>query len=222
MATPPNSSISSKSRGLSLFDRQAQLHADDPDKSSSQNTFFTSQPLPPLRMSQSASSTIVSTSSITQPYQAYSPVVMHRRSPSALAESYAHFDDNNVQLISVHSRPESDYIKELPPRVPISPKLTTQLLETDFPLYPDDNTEPENLTPSDLLCTAIIDKAFDYLTTPDDDDDDDVVHPEDSNEQEYDSDSFDDENDELETTTNVRNHKRDSKFSTLILLYLDV
>jgi hypothetical protein len=147
----------------------------------------------------------------------YLPLSKDRRSPSSTPESYAHSNDNNVQLLSVHPRSDSDYIKEIPPPAPLAPKVSAKLHETDFPLY----EEPENSIPNDSLYTAEIEKAFDYLLTHDDDDD--VIHQENSN----DSNSFDDEEEEeednsvntndIDAGTSMRNSKHDSKSFLVII-----
>jgi hypothetical protein len=218
MAAPPNVPPSSKSRGHSLFDRQAQLHADDPNKPF--NPMFSDSPVPlqPLKSTHSTSSPPIPTSAVIHHY---TPSVMQHRPPASSTESYVHSNDNNVQLISVHPRPESTYIKEAsPPSV-----ASSKLLETDFPLYEDPSTDEtdklsnENLSPNDLTCTTVVEQAFDYLSTHDDDDD--VIHQGNDNEQEYHSDSFDDENEDnsnntndLDVTTGIHHqHQNDSKFS---------
>jgi hypothetical protein len=220
MATPPSAPSMSKSRGYSLFGRQAQLHGHDPNKPSSLNTSDTAKPLPPIKTSHSLSSPPLPISSVLhqQHHPSYSPLLIHRRSPSSTTESYAHSNDNNVQLLSVHPRPDSDYIKEIPPPAPLAPTLSSKLLETDFPLY----EESENSVPNDSAYTAVIEKAFDYLPTHDDDDD--VIHQENSHEQEPNSDSFDDEEEdnsvntnEFDAGTSTRNSKHDSKSSLLII-----
>ena len=219
MAAPPNVPPSSKSRGLSLFDRQAQLHADDPNKPV--NPMFSDTPVP-LQLLKSTFSTPSPSFPTSSVIHHYTPSVVQHRSPSSSTESYVHSNDNNVQLISVHPRPESTYIKEASP----SSVASSKLLETDFPLYENPSTDEtdklpnENLSPSDLTCTAVVEQAFDYLPTHDDDDD--VIHQGNDNEQEYHSDSFDDENEnnsnntnDLDITTGIHHHhhQNDSKFS---------
>jgi hypothetical protein len=222
MAAPPSASSSAnKSRGHSLFDRQAQLHAHDPNKPFNPTFSDTPLPLPPLKSAHSISSQPMPTSSVTHQHHQYSPSLMHRRSPLSTTESYAHPDDNNVQLLSVHPRPEVNYIQEVSPPSPVSLKLQ----ETDFPLYEEPSTEEldkltyENLIPNDSTYTADVEKAFDYLSTHDDDDD--VIHRENNCEYEYRNDSFDDEEEnnsintnDLDLTTGIHHHhQNDSKFS---------
>ena len=216
MATPSSSASSlSKSRGHSLFDRQAQLHAHDPNNPSNLNTSYNAKPLPPLKTSHSLSSPPLPTSSVLyHQHPLHSPILIHRRSPSSTVESYAHSSDDSVQLLSVHPRSESDYIKETLPPVPLAPKVSSKLLETDFPLY----EEPEKSVPNDSTCAAEVEKAFDYLKGHDDDDD--VIHQENFNEEESNTDSFDDEDEDpsvytnhFDTRTNTQNSKHDSKFS---------
>jgi len=203
MASPPPTLP--KSRGHSLFDRMAQKHAQDPDKPSSQNTSSTPKPLPPLRTSYSVSSPPV-------PRHPYSPISTHHRSPSSTSESYTYSNNNSVQLLSVHPRLESNYIKEIPPPAPLPPTVSAKLQETDFPLYESSEKE-EAQTP-----TTVIEKAFDYLEKHDDyNDDDDVIHQESFNEQECNSDSFDDENeDNIDITPSIQNNPIDSKFSFIL------
>jgi hypothetical protein len=205
MASPPSLPTLTKtqSRGISLFDRQVQLHGQNSDKPPpSLNVSYTPKPLPPLKSSHSISSPPVPTSSVTHQHQPYSPMPIHPRSPSTTTESDAHSNNNNVQLLSVHPRPESNYIKEIPPPAPLKPKISSKFLETDFPLY-------ENFDKEETECTAVVEKAFDYLTH---DDDDDVIHQDSLNEQEDNSDSFDDENeDNFDVTTSIQNHPSDSK-----------
>lgn len=219
MATQPKGPSLPKSRGRSLFGQQASLHAPDPHVASNLNTFFPSEPFPPLKTSHSASSPPVPTSSVIhQHHPVYSPLLVHRRSPSSIAESYAHSDDNGVQLLGVHPRSESDYIKQTRLPALLVPTISSKLLVTDFPLDDDESEDP---IPTDSTCNAVIDQAFRYLQKPDDDDDDeDVVHPEHPNEQENNSDSFDDEDEstsgntyQLNPRTSQRNSKHDSKSS---------
>jgi len=211
MASPPNLPTLTKqqSRGISLFDRQVQLHGHNPDKPPpSLNMSYTPKPLPPLKSSHSISSPPVPKSSVTNQHQSYSPMSTHHRSPSTTTEPYIHSNNNNnnnVQLLRVHPRHESNYIKEIPPPAPLQPKVSSTLLETDFPLY-------ENSDKEETEYAAVVENAFDYLTTHDDDDDDDVIHQESLNEQEDNSDSFDDENeDTYDLTTSIKNHQIDSK-----------
>jgi hypothetical protein len=218
MATPPGITGEPRSRGHSLFDRQAQLHSVDADKSSSPNVSYKPKPLPPLRSSHSIASPPVSTSSVSHHHQTYSPLPTHRRTPSIPTDSSAHSNTNNVQLLSVHPRPESNYIKETHPSAPLPSSVSSKLLETDFPLHENgEKEELENVIPNDATCTAVIEQAFDYLTTHDDDDD--VIHQESTNEQEYNSDSFDDDNEDnsvnpndLDATASTQHHQHDSKF----------
>jgi hypothetical protein len=163
-------------------------------------------------------------SSLTSSGVHHSPPLLHRRLPSSSTKSYADSNDNSVQLLSVHPRLESDYIKEVSPPPP--PAVSSKLLETDFPLYenytPEESEEETNETsiPNDSTFTSIVEQAFDYL--PSHDDDDDVIHQENHNEQECSNDSFDDENEDnsintndLDATRSVPNHQNDSKFAFL-------
>ena len=187
-----------KSRGHSLFDRQAQLHAADADQASENAQKSISDirvPLPTLRPSSSISSVTA------QPPHQYqnSPVAIHRRLPLISSESYSHSNQSNsssVQLLSVHPRPELTYIKEVPaPITTIQP--AEKLLETDFPLVEDSSTTETadhtrlHAVPSELTCTAVVEQAFDYLKIHDDDDD--VILRTTNDKQAYDSDSFDDD-----------------------------
>ncbi|CAF0837740.1 unnamed protein product [Adineta steineri] len=227
MATPPNVPLSSKSRGHSLFDRQAQLHAHDPEKPLNATISDIPIPLPTLKAAHSVSSASTSTSSTTFHHQHYSPPEKHRRLPLTSTESYAHTNDNTVQLLSVHPRPESDYIKEVPsPSLSalVPPTAPSKLLETDFPLY--ENVTPvesekvtsENVIPNDTSSVTIVEQAFDYLTSHDDDDD--VIHEETNIEQDDYSYSFDDEDEDhsiitndLDATTGIHIHQNDSAAS---------
>jgi len=218
MAAPPSVPPLSKSRGHSLFDRQAQLHAHDPNNTSNATISDSRIPLPLLKSVYSMTSPPVSSSTSSGVHH-HSPPLLHRRLPSLPTESYAHSNDNSVQLLSVHPRLESDYIKEVSSPPP-PPAVSSKLLETDFPLYenytPEESEEVTNETsiPNDSTFPSIVEQAFDYL--PSHDDDDDVIHQE----QECSSDSFDDENEDnsintnyLDATRTVPNHQNDSKFS---------
>jgi len=224
MATPPSSaSTSNKSQGRFLFNQQARIHVYDSDDRSSQK--------PPSSPKPSTLTKIVSSPLITQSYQTHTPVIMHNRTSSLVPESFAHTDDDDIKLIGVHPRTESDYLQKLPPQVPRRPvKLTrsipqptqpplpptqvSQFLETDFPVEePSDiRTEPDKVTPIETTLSASVpEKTCEYLDNYDDDDD--VIHQENSQKQYYDSDSFDDENDEIEISTAETQHvKYDSKF----------
>jgi hypothetical protein len=227
MSSPPSVPIPPKSRGLSLFDRQAQLHAHDPNTpfNHPHSTIFdTSVPLPPLKSAHSLSSPPIPSSSVTHHHQ-ISPLLMHRRSPLSSTESCPQSANNNVQLLSVQQRPESTYIKEVPPSLPavLSP-LSEKLLETDFPLIENSAAEEsENAMPSDLTCTTVVEQAFDYLTTHDDDDD--VVHQQNNDEQQYHNGSFDEEDDDsvntidLDATAGFNNRQNDSKLYVFIVYY---
>ena len=220
MATPPSIPISLKSRGHTLFDRQAQLHADDAEKTSNA---ILDIPLPSTHMISARS--VSSIPSLVQHHQSYSPLLGQRRSPVAVSGHRQSFSEQgNVQLISVHPRQESTYIRE----VPLPVKAAEQLYETDFPLVENstiDKTEPSaaNSIPSDSLCCAMIEQAFDYLHA-NDDDDDQPIEPKDTREndddQPYDGDDFDngdnsDEGDSVDTidpdTATRTHHRHDSK-----------
>lgn len=204
-----------KARGQLSYNQHAQLNARD-----STTMTTTSNALPPLKTTHSASLPPIPPASIIHQQQsAYSPLIVHRRSPPSTVESYTHSTTNNVQLLSFQSRPESDYIKEAPrqprpPPPPSVPVVLPKLLVTDFPV----DEEPDKPLSSEP--TAVIDKAFDYLPDNDDDDDDnDVIHREDSYEPVNLDDSFDDEDEynsvnthELTPRTNQQLSKTDSKF----------
>ena len=228
MTAPPTIPTPGKSRGHSLFDRQAQLHADASDKPAQHIlTTLSDAPMPPPKPIHSLTSVPTSTSSTSQ----YSPLLVHRRSPIPASERHNSASHNSVQLIGVHPRPESTYIKDLPtlPPVPIaSQKQLEQLLETDFPFI--ENSAPQesqpapasSLLPSDSLCCAMVEQAFDYLKTHDDDDD--VIEgknlprnqddPSDNIEI-YDNEETSDENDSVDTidldATTSTNYQNDSK-----------
>jgi hypothetical protein len=216
MAAPPSAPTPPKSRGHTLFDRQAQLHAHDSDKSSnpSSTTIFD------IRLPQQKSIQPLSSSPITYRHQ-YSPLLPRRQSPLSSSECYPNSNNNNnVQLIGIHPRPESTYIKEwpLPPVIPSkTSEQQQQFLETDFPLVEnstkqESETSADNIIPSDSLCCAMIEQAFDYLKTHDDNDD--VVYQ--RNTDGYDNEENSDGADSVDTidldATTSTNHPNDSKF----------
>lgn len=229
MTAPPTLPVPHKSRGHSLFDRQAQLHADQSDKSP--QTLLTTLSDIPVPTSKPLPSVISTVSTPYQPKQ--SPVLVHRRTPSSSAESSSSSTNHaTVQLISVHPRPESTYIKDWttppPPPLPTFPFQPPESVhETDFPLVePATVQKSESITnqlmPSDSLCCAMVEKAFDYLQTHDDDDD--VIHdkrnshnredPSDNIEI-YDNEENSDGNDSVDTidldATTSTNYQNDSK-----------
>ncbi|CAF0916742.1 unnamed protein product [Adineta ricciae] len=203
MATPSsNASQASKSRGHSLFDRQAQRHGGDLNKEANATIVDGSPPTAPLRPSHSVSPPSIS--SVSQ---------SHRKIPLTVIDSCPQLNDTNVRLISVNPRPEPAYIKEIssftqsppPPPPPPPPPLepaSTHLQETEFPLYDNCPTdEPEDVLPTNTTCAAIVQQAFDYL--PSHDDDDDVIHEAHHDEQDDYSQSFDgDDNDDHSSSTN--------------------
>jgi hypothetical protein len=215
MAAPPSIPTPSKSRGHTLFDRQAQLHAYNSDNSSAT---ISDIPLPQSKPVHSVISAPVSTSSIIH-HQQHSPLLVHRRSPLSSSEYYSPINNNNnVQLIGIHPRPESTYIKECP--LP-STKTSEQLLETDFPFIENSTIQESEppIMPSDSLCCAMVEQAFDYLQTHDDDDD--VVQEKNRDDPSFNIDSYDNEensdgNDSVDTidldATTSTNHQNDSKF----------
>jgi hypothetical protein len=234
MTAPPTIPTPNKSRGHSLFDRQAQLHADESDRPLQHIlTTMSDMPVPPPKPVQFLVSAPASTSSTTQ----YSPLLVHRRSPLPTTERHNSASHNSVQLIGVHPRPESTYIKDWPiPPIPIVPsKPSEQFLETDFPLVENSTvqeTQPivSNLMPSDSLCCAMVEQAFDYLKTHDDDDD--VVHRKNiqrnqndpcDNIEIYDNDDISDGNDSVDTidldATTSTNYQNDSKSIRIYLLF---
>ena len=230
MTAPPTLPVPHKSRGHTLFDRQAQLHADDSDKTSNPiSKTLSDAPQPTLKPFSSVTSTAPNTNQ-----QKNSPLLVHRRTPSSSAEHSSSTNHTSVQLIGVHPRPESTYLKDwtaspLPPPLPTFPsKLPEPVLETDFPLVETptiQKSEPivNQLIPSDSLCCATIEKAFDYLQTHDDDDD--VIHdkttslnredPSDNIEI-YDNEENSDGNDSVDTidldATTSTNYQNDSKY----------
>ncbi|UJR23314.1 hypothetical protein I4U23_026328 [Adineta vaga] len=224
MAAPPSAPTSSKSRGLSLFDRQAQLHAHDTDKTSSNSSknFFDKPTTPSKSMQLITSAPAIYRS--TQ-YNQYSPLLAHRQSPLSTSEYNSDStNNNNVQLIGIHPRPESTYIKEWPSPPTLPFKNNEHLQETDFPLVEnssvqDSQTSASNLAPSDSLCCAMIEQAFDYLQTHDDNDD--VVYKKPSIEQIDGSDNEENSegNDSVDTidldATTSTNHQTDSGFHTI-------
>jgi hypothetical protein len=236
MTAPPTIPTSAKSRGHSLFDRQAQLHADESDRASQHIlTTLSDMPIPPPKPLHLLASVPASTSSTTQ----YSPILVHRRSPIPASERHISASHNSVQLIGVHPRPESTYIKDwptLPPVPTIPPKQLEQLLETDFPLVENsaaqESLPASTIMPSDSLCCAMVEQAFDYLKIHDDDDD--VIHgknlprnqddPSDNIEI-YGNEETSDGNDSVDTidldATTSTNYQNDSKSIQIDLLYPD-
>ena len=211
-----------KARGQSSYSQQTKLHTKDSDITSSRTS--TSDALPTLKTTHSASLPPLPAASILHQEQpAFSPLIVHRRSPASTVGSYAHSTTNNVQLLNFQSRPESDYIRETP-RSPASasrlPPVSPRLIVTDFPVY----EEPEKPDSNDSNDVNIVEKAFSYLQ--DDDDDDDVIHPVYFNQSDNHRDSFDDEDEEdmYSVNTNELNiptdryiSKNDSKSSLLLI-----
>ena len=196
MASSSNTPQTPKSRGHTLFDRQAQLHAYDSDRSSNHSTAtICDPPLPVLRPVQSVSSA----APISQ-----SPQLHHRRITSVpLASRGPESHSSQEQLSSLPLPPpdDSNTVQEEPG----PSKSNEQPQETDFPLVEDlavHRLEPAvvPLIPTDSLCCAVIEQAFDYLPKQDDDDDDDndVVHhssfQENEDEPIYDNNDFEREN----------------------------
>lgn len=209
MASHPN--IPPRSRGRSLYERQVELNAPNSNKSIDLDTSYNSKHLPPLKSSYSIATPNISTPPVTQNHRVYSPILPHRHSPSSV-ESYAHTRNNNVQLISVQPRTETNYFREISTSPPLPPKLSSlstspsKYLETDFPVYENIPKEQNNYTYTN-------EKSSKYSPY---DDDDDVIHQESFNEQNSTSDSFDDETEyNLNTTTSVPNDQNDSKFLLL-------
>jgi hypothetical protein len=225
MTSPPNETSLPKSRGHSLFDRQAQLHAQGSNLSSNQlHTSIHDTPVSKivLKSWQSMPTPLAQSSYMTNHH---SPSIMHRHLPTILSETYLHSTSDNVQLLSINPRPELTYIKDVPATI-VSPET---LLETDFPLIENasiDNTDQANNNHSllsDTTCAALVEQAFDYLKTHDDDDD--VIHQANDNEQQYYSDSFDgDDNDSVETidlaTSKMNTNDRTNSKSILFLASL--
>ena len=217
MTAPSSIQSPQKSRGHSLFDRQAQLHAPDPNKQSTATISDTPIVLKPEKSANSIPLPSVPSSVATRHHQ-HSPLLTHRRSPMPSTKPYAHSNDTNVQLLSVHPRPELTYIKELPPQ---PSTVSSKLLETDFPLYEDSGAEEsEKVVDNSIVpnVTAATEKAFDH--SPTHDDDDDVIHLSNNDGIEYSNDGFDDDNDDnsfstndLDTTVSIHNYQSDSKFS---------
>ncbi|CAF0848479.1 unnamed protein product [Rotaria sp. Silwood1] len=244
MAAPPSVPIPAKSRGHTLFDRQAQLHAYDSEKPSSHpSTTNFDIPIPQVKPIYAALSAPVTTSPVICPppppppphHHPHSPVLFHRRSPISSSECDSHPNNNdNVQLIGIYPRLESTISTKETLLPPISSSKTSeQLLETDFPLIENSTTQESelsdnNLVPSNSVCCAVIEQAFDYLKTHDDDDDDDDIHEKNSRQNEdepsYDADDYDNEENsdgadsvdtiDLDTTTST-NHQNDSGIHTL-------
>lgn len=125
MATPPGAPQTPKSRGVSLFDRQAQLHAYGSEQSAST-----------LR---------------DPPATALRPVQSLNIGPPIPARS---------------TSPRPLYPR-LPDPTPNQSKSSEAFQETDFPL----EEPPATLNPTNSLCFATVDQAFNYLEKHDDDDD---------------------------------------------------
>jgi hypothetical protein len=224
MAAPPGTPTMTKSRGHSLFDRQAQLHAHDTDNKQPnyQSTIVYEMPLPQVKPFNSDS-----TSPVIHRHPPYSPKVSQRRSPLT-TENYPETIGSNVQLIGIHPRPESTYIKDWPLPPTFSINISEQFLETDFPLHENlaiqETILPfKSLMPSDSVCCAMIEQAFDYLQIHDDDGDEDVdiihyknsIHNEDNVDGDY-NEEHSDGGDSVDTidldATTSTNHQNDSKF----------
>lgn len=145
----------------------------------------------------------------------YSPLLVHRRSPLSLAECYSQPINQNVQLLGIHPRPESAYIKELPTPPTVPSQTPEQIQETDFPFI--ENVEP--IVPTSSFCCDTVEKAFDYL--PSDDDDNDVIHETKSSNtiEIYDNAEHSEGNDSVDTidldATTSTNHQNDSGIQTL-------
>ena len=214
MAAPPTLPTPPKSRGHTLFDRQAQLHADTSDGPSTNTlTTLSDVPVPQMKPLQAFSSG-PSTSSSTG--VSFSRLLPHRRSPLSTTECYSRSTNPNVQLLGIHPRPESTYIKQFPtPPSPTADRPKTpeqEIQETDFPLI--ENVEP--IAPTSSFCCDAVEKAFDYL--PSDDDDNDVIHEIKSSDniEIYDNAEHSEGNDSVDTidldATTSTNHQNDSKF----------
>lgn len=211
-----------KARGQSSYSQQTKLPTKDSDITSSRTS--TSNALPVLKTTHSASLPPLPAASILHQEQpAFSPLIVHRRSPASTVGSYAHSTTNNVQLLNFQSRPESDYIRETPrPSASRLPPVSPRLIVTDFPV----DEEPEKPGSNDSNDVNIVEKAFSYLQ--DDDDDDDVIHPIHFNQRDNHDDSFDDEDEEedmysvntneLNIPTNRYISKTDSKSSLLLIM----
>ncbi|CAF0970487.1 unnamed protein product [Adineta steineri] len=221
MAAPPSASTPPKSRGHTLFDRQAERHARDSNASSNPPATIFDIPLPQLKPVHSITSASTTASAMIYrqpPHNQYSPLLTHRRSP--LSSSQCNFNSNeNVQLISVQPRPESTYIKEWPSPPPLPLKKSEPLLETDFPLIENSTIPSSNSMPSDSLCCAMVEQAFDYLQNHDDNDD--VVYKRTSlqNVDGSDNEENSEGNDSVDTidldATTSTNHQNDSGIHTL-------
>ncbi|CAF0786571.1 unnamed protein product [Adineta ricciae] len=221
MAAPPSVPTPPKSRGLTLFDRQAQLHAYDTDKSSSSSS-TANLPDRPTFSSKPITSAPIIYRSAQQNH--YSPLLAHRRSPLSTSECHSNSNNNNnVQLIGIHPRPESTYIKEWPSPPPLPAKRSEQLLETDFPMIENPQaqesaTSGSSFAPSDSLCCAMVEQAFDYLQTHDDNDDVVYKKPSISHIDGSDNEENSEGNDSVDTidldATTSTNHQTDSGIHT--------
>ncbi|CAF1683783.1 unnamed protein product, partial [Adineta ricciae] len=132
-------------------------------------------------------------------------------------------NNNNVQLIGIHPRPESTYIKEWPSPPPLPAKRSEQLLETDFPMIENPQaqesaTSGSSFAPSDSLCCAMVEQAFDYLQTHDDNDDVVYKKPSISHIDGSDNEENSEGNDSVDTidldATTSTNHQTDSGIHT--------
>lgn len=181
MTTPTNSTTGVKSRGHSLFDRQAQLHASETNSSPDTDHPTIQHVIRREHLTRSHSSTSPKT---FKPKP--STLSMVCPMPSVPLEAHAVDSvDENVQLISVHPRPELDYIKPISPTSSHEILTTTseELIETDFPVIENSHNEHISTTNDSLTSETayanVVEKAFDYLNGEiydEEDDDNDVVH----------------------------------------------
>ena len=240
MATPP---IVPKSRGHTLFDQQAQLHVHNAYKSASHPStgIFFWVLLPQMKLVYSmflasASTPVAMHSSPTPPstllhhHMCSSPLV-HPRSPFSVPECVLQSNNDTVQLISIQSRPDpTDSAKDSISNAITPSETSKRLLETDFPLVEstfihESQSSVNNVMPSNSLCCAVIEQAFDYLRADDDDDGvDNVIHqgnsPQNPNDllyspNGYENEEISDGNDSVDTidldATASTNHQNDSK-----------
>lgn len=147
MEIPSNAPPTPKSRGHCLFDRQAQLHACNSDSTTTynSNTIVDIRPqLPALR-------------------------VYH----SSIIPS------NNTRVSSINRNTQNGSTRSNENLNSIEKHKTEVLHQTDFPLNEPtvelgNNSKKISINPTNSLCCAMIDSAFDYLGKSQESDDDDA------------------------------------------------
>lgn len=235
MAAPPPEPPLQRSRGIALFDRQAQLHGNNRDSLASPPIADVVKPYTVLRKINSSAlpTTSASSSTATNLYP-HASARSNPRSNLPSTESYVNSSDNNVQLIRINPRPELSYMKDMPPQPqpPTYHKVPLKLQETDFPLHDPPKSEEFEKHTSDIILpnnsthTSTVVKSSN--DSPKYDDDDDVIHASNDSDDQQD-DSEDESSEQEEDSVNITDHDEttippdpqyNSKFSCLLCISL--